>query len=84
MGNEGGHIACLHENSARTCKPTCESLTSTPVRNDTTRSNSFNFVAAVPRHQMAVVHVVCFIIGELSVPLAGFIRWVFMGACAQG
>lgn len=69
MGNEGGHIACLHEDSARTCKPTCKSLTSTPVRDDTTGSNSFNLVAAVPGHQMAVVHVVRFIIGELRVPL---------------
>lgn len=65
MGNEGGHIACLHVYSAGACESTRKTLTSTPVRNDTTRSNSFNLVAAVPGHQVAVVHIVRLIIGEL-------------------
>lgn len=66
MGNEGGHIACLHIHSARACESTGKTLACTPVRDNTTRSNSFNLVAAIPCYQMAVIYVVRFIIGELQ------------------
>ena len=48
MGDKGRHIACLHEYRARARESTRKTLAGTPVGDDTSGSNSFNLVFAVP------------------------------------
>lgn len=74
MGNERRHITRLHIHGARPCESTGKTLTCTPVGNDTTGSNTFDLVTAVPCHQMAIIHVVRFIISELKASLVQSIR----------